>query len=402
MVYTAPKVCYSTTVNGTYSVLTGVQSIQVRRGRQKFQDPFPHTVCTVELIPATSYSTPLKVGQFIDVREENTANAGCWFSGIISDIERQYAVPYNSSTNYAPADRIIITALGATGFLGTAGNVNLNTTADARTLIKTIVDDPAVNVFMENLVATNPADVAYFNEFGVSTTINSSNSDGVLDTINNLLRSGQGMIDDVDRQRTAVGTQTLQIQTYKTTSAVAYSFTDGSVSGGQYKFTNIKYLSGAETRFSEVQVNGYDNSLTPQVASTGTAPHNSLTYSTALNSTTQMNSLANYVLTVNNETAPTPIMVSTTTIAAPNSVYLLSIMTKKNYDIPPHYEYCLGAVATIYFRGTTVTGLVQGITTNFYPDYASLDFYISPYLGIPFVLDSVYTGKLDEDRLGYP
>jgi hypothetical protein len=62
----------------------------------------------------------------------------------------------------------------------------------------------------------------------------------------------------------------------------------------------------------------------------------------------------------------------------------------------------LGAAVTVIFRGTTVTAQIQGINTTFYPDYATVQLFLSPSLGTPFTLNSSAFGVLDANRLGYP
>jgi hypothetical protein len=61
----------------------------------------------------------------------------------------------------------------------------------------------------------------------------------------------------------------------------------------------------------------------------------------------------------------------------------------------------IGALVTVIFRGTTVTAQIQGINTTFYPDYASVQLYLSPSIGAPFTLDSPILGVLDQNRLGF-
>jgi hypothetical protein len=61
-----------------------------------------------------------------------------------------------------------------------------------------------------------------------------------------------------------------------------------------------------------------------------------------------------------------------------------------------------GAIVTIEFRGTTVEAVVQGVNINFYESHANLEFYLSPFLGAAFTLDSTVLGVLDTNRLGYP
>ena len=123
MPYTAPVVNYEATA-GSWATISNVQSVNISRGRQRFQDPLSQSVLTVEVIPTNT--TTFSVGKFIDVRDTNTNASPCYFQGRITDVQRSYAFPYNTVTGATPSDRITITATGGTGTLGT-GQLNNQT-----------------------------------------------------------------------------------------------------------------------------------------------------------------------------------------------------------------------------------------------------------------------------------
>lgn len=396
MAYTPPVVSYSATLNGTYTTLTGVQSVQIGRGRKRFQDDFTGAQAVIELIPATSYTTPLAIGQYIDVRTSNLSSAFAWFTGRITDIERIYEMPYNSGTGYAPADRIVITATTALGVLGQSGNLDLTDTQDILDLVyaTTFLYDVGYEISLPGSPGVNT--------LGLSSTIDSDNREAVLKILNNLVRGGQLFVDDVDLHRALYGgTYNFRISTYQppATGYGEISFIDGSTSDTGYKYTGLKYLSGAEMSFTEVQVNGYDTSLAPQIATQGNPPHNSVTYDTQLNSTSSMANLASYVLTVNNETAPTPYVLNTSTEVAPLILDFFFVVDSVGLALK---AFPLAQVVKLVFRGSTVRALLQGFNLNFYDDRANVEMYLSPFLGIPFTLDSTTLGVLDTNRLGYP
>jgi hypothetical protein len=395
MAYTPPVVSYATVMDGTYTALTGIQSVSIRRGRQRFQDPFSNTVCVIELIPANSYTTPLEIGQYIDVRVSNSSSARAFFTGRISDVERDYSFPYNSVTGAAPADRIVITCMGALGALGQTGNAILSSpnTDDARNVIVDIVSP--LNVYMDIAIGST-ADV--FNLFGVQVTVPAGSDTANLDYVNYCLRAGQAFIDDVDMQRNDVGTKTFEVNAYKN-STRTWTFSDSTTGAGIYKYNNIVYLSGAENAFNEINVTGYDPSLATQSADDGSAPpFNSLQYRTQLNSTGAMATLAEYIVDVQNETLPTPYIIKTNTLIA-DGIDTQIYMNRGAFE---WFDQVIGATVSIQFRGTTSTAQVQGLTANFYLEYATFEFHLSPSLGIPFILDSTLNGVLDTNRLGYP
>jgi hypothetical protein len=183
MAYTAPTVNYSTTLDGTYTSLTGVQSINIRRGRTYFQDNWLPSQCVVELIPANTYATPLAIGQYIDVRTTNSASSEAYFLGIITDVERVYDIPYDASaTLNAPGDRIIITAVGPTGMIAARTIASLSFGASTTTRLQAKLAASGSAFVTVNFVPTTQS------------SLTAITNQGAFDVINQLARTDQSVL----------------------------------------------------------------------------------------------------------------------------------------------------------------------------------------------------------------
>ena len=386
MAYVPPKVYYSATLSGTYTQLTGIQSISLNRGRQRVQDPFQANTVTIELIPATSYSPALAVGQFIDIKDSNSAlSTETYFCGKITDIERNYGIPYNSGTGSAPQDRIVITAVGGLGLI--SSNLSANWTWSAG-LSETVAQSVASAVNVK-------AALSGLDNVTVQAQTNYNGS--ALEILNMLAVTGQFGILDTNTYRGNYSATPDQIQFYRLYfNAVLPNFyfkDTGSPSSNIFKYKEIQYLSGAQTAFTQVQIN--PEGLASQQASSGSGPWNTLAQNTFNESTTQAASLASYLLAMSNETAPTPFQITTdsTLDASGSSAQSLTLMDSL---------FGVNSLCQISFRGTIINAFVQGYSAMFYPDRVTVTYYFSPSLGSPFILDSTSFGVLDTNRLGYP
>jgi hypothetical protein len=388
MPYTTPTVNYSATLNGTYTSLTGIQSVSISRGRQRFQDNFPQTNCVIELIPANSYALPLAVGQFIDVRDANSSSSPAYFVGAITDVSRQFAMPYKSGTGAAPQDRITITATGAVGRMA---STVIDTFTPIASTVSNVIDIIAADNAGVDMFSVVPSMVAV-----PATTFQG----GSLDLINGLLRTGQYLIDDLDSKRVA-----LTSSQFTATNFAAgignrqFVFSDAGTVGA-YEFDGLEYLSSVQNAFTEIEV--VAPGLATQKASTGSAPFNSLVYDTYNASTADALSLANFILATQDRVAVTPFSITTSTIQSPTCTLISLLSTRDIVSPGADVGMNLGAGVTVIFRGTTAAAQIQGINTFFYPDYARVQLYLSPSLGTPFTLDSNTFGVLDTNRLGYP
>lgn len=381
MAYTPPKVWYSATIDGTYVELTGIQAINISRGRQRYTDPFAGSQCIIELIPANSYSPALAIGQFLDIRATNSASSPAFFAGRITDVERSYGIPYNASaTIAAPADRIILTCTGGTGVAASQAITSDFTIDDTYTAITNLFE--LLQTYAK--VVTN----VYGDQYGAAAVSDQTITAGaqVWDVTNQLLRTAQWFIDDDDIERQELSAKSYSVAVLAPGTSTAVTFQDNGTTG--YKYSAIDYLSTVQQTFSTVVVE--PAGLTPQYAVSGSLL-NSFTFSTYNKTTADALSLASYVQTLSFETLPTPFVIRTSTTVADTVDVLARFVT-----------YPVGITATVKFRGTTVNGTVQGWQFGFYPDQATVSCYLSPSLGTPFTLDSTAFGVLDTDRLGYP
>lgn len=387
MPYTPPTVNYCATQNGTYVNLTGIQSVQIVRGRTYVQDNFQASTCMIELIPAASYSPALAIGQFIDVRVTNSATARAYFCGKITDVRRTYQMPYDSGTGLAPSDRIIITATGGTGLMA-----KYTFPSGALTGLPTGIIDAAECTFQQSQAATLAG--VFLTPTSVTTVQSSAITvagQGCLDIVNKIARTAQNFVDDADNQRDTIGSYAGQVAATVTPPLLQNAaFSDT----GAIKYSALSFYSSAENVFN--QVNVYPDGLATQSQS-GTAPYNSLDYYTTNATTADGASLAGLLYNLfNSLTTPAPFTLSTNT-AVDNTWAAVAQLTSSAGD-----RSYLGAAATVTFRGATYTAQIQKIAVTFYPDIAYLSVTMSPSLGTAFTLDSSQFGILDSNRLGYP
>lgn len=389
MPYTPPKVYRSTSLMGTYTELTGITSINIFRGRQFAQDPFSGSTCVIELIPATSYATPITVGQFLDIRDSNSGSSPAYFQGIIRDVRRTYEIPYNASTGYAPADRITITVAGGTGVMGSslyrfdqtryAGDIMYEVLFDTNEVEMISPTVPLASFDKPSGVQQSPTSSGQGVKAGTS----------VLAFKNVQLDTAQWMIDDGDNQRNSI--YDVRANVFPTNAwGTNISFVDdGSTGSNVFRYSGIEYLSGAQTSFDRVVIK--PDGLTQQSAQLANNAKNGIFIDTYDASTTQAANLAAYVLAVNQQTTPAPFVVQTNS-AINDTVGNLGKME----------TYPVGLGVTVKFRGSTVYATVQGWSFGYYPEMATVQCFLSPSLGTPFTLDSAAFGVLDTNRLGYP
>lgn len=380
MPYTTPTVNYCATINGTYTTLTGVQSVSIVRGRDYYQDNFKASSCVVELIPATSYALPIAIGQFIDVRDTNSSSSRAYFTGKITDVRRDYAIPYNSGTGYAPGDRITITATGGTGLMGQ----NSLLTGGAYTFTDCVTQ--CVETATAAGITLPVTSVTQTVQSGLATIPSQS----AIDICNQLARSGQFNIDDYDINRNAAyGTAGVG---FYNKQSISKTFTDTGVG---VKYNGLAFQSSAQSTFNKVNV--IPVGLTTQVSQAASGPYNSLEYNTYNKTTGDALTLANYLYALfNSATQVAPYQLTTTTAVDSSCLDVATCASSLG-------EYTwIGAGVTVKFRGTSYLAAIQQVQTTFYPDYAQVQLTLSPSLGVPFTLDSATFGILDSNRLGYP
>lgn len=392
MPYTPPNVYYATTFNGTYTKLDGVQSVSITRGKSRFQDAVSASQCVIELIPQTTFPSNMTLGQFIDLRDANTSASSAYFVGRITDIQRDYSIPYNTVTGFAPGDRIIITVTGGTGALASGYGASFpgGTTDAAYALcVGSMGVANVYNITPQNLswVPTNPA-----NPIGVD--IINPQLGPWLTNINKVLNTIQYSIDDRDLGRVPVTyfianvySSTYSYPTGQT--GVTLNFVDDGTTGvNKYKYSQIEFLSSVQSSFSQVII---ESSLAQQEINTGDRPYVGFSYPTAIATVGQAAPLGNYILTVNSTNNPVPFTISTNSAVQSNAGELGKLV-----NCP------IGSSVVLVFRGSTYNATVSAISIGYTPELATIRLTLTPSLGTPFTLDSNAFGVLNTNRLGYP
>ena len=375
MPYTPPTVNYYNSGTATWLTMSGVQSVNIQRGKQRFQDPFTQTSAVIEIIPTAS--TSFSIGQMIDIRDTNADLATCYFQGQITDVQRSYAMPYNAGTGATPADRIRIIATGGTGLIGTAqlaGQTWLS--ASCAAIIESLLTAQGLQ-----------AGSTWSNNVQAS----AQTYDGsLLDAINQLLRTAQLIIDDYAVSRTL---NKLGFTYYPMGQAFnTISFTD---TGSGYAYSGLEFLSSVQNTFNWIEVTATDVYNT--VAAFGSPPFNALRYSTFNATVADTASLASYLwYLLSGQVAPAPFSISTSTVTSSGCMALAQIPASTLGNA------VIGQQVGVTFRGSTTYGTVVGVNAAFYPDRGNVQLFLSPSLGTPFTLDSTAFGVLDTNRLGYP
>lgn len=393
MAYTPPNVYYSSTFNGTYTKLDGVQTVLINRGKSRFQDPTTASRCSIELIPQSTFPA-MTIGQFIDIRDTNSGASSAYFAGTITDIQRTYAIPYNSSTGAAPADRVVISVTGGTGSLATsatrAGNI---TAVDATYYLMTIPMFSSVYGITPQNIGFSYAGAPSPNTIGQNVL---AAEEQIWLNFNKTLNTIQYSVDDLDLNRTfqlnfisqaIVYAGVYSYPTGQTGKSISF-VDDGTTGSTVYKYSQVEYASSIQSAFTQIIV---ESTLASVDANNANPPFVGLTYQTNVATSGQGTSLANYVLAINSSITPTPFTVNTSTIQQESSAALGKLA-----------ECPIGTAVTFKFRGTTVSATVCGISANYYSDRANIRLTLTPSLGTPFTLDSTAFGILDTNRLGYP
>jgi hypothetical protein len=380
MPYIPPIVAYYDSGTSSWLTMSGVQSINISRGRQRFQDPVSQSSAVIEIIPTAS--TTFSVGQYVEVKTTNSDNSVCFFQGRITDVDRSYSFPYDAASGETPQDRITISATGAVGVAGARQEEGVTwANIDAGTVIGAITFD-------QGLVTP----VSYSNGVKASSQFYQG---PLLDAVNKLLNTAQLTIDDYQIIRFWMVTYNWLGFTYFPTGQQfkTIAFTDTSDTF-KFRYTGLQYLSSVQNTFNEVEVTA--EGASPQVTR-GTAPFNTLSYQTYNETNAAALNLSSYLYNLlSGQTTPVPFTITTDTNAEPRCRDLAEIPASTLTNA------IIGQPVTVDFRGTSATGTVIGVNSNFYPDYAQVQLYLSPSLGTPFTLDSASFGVLDQNRLGYP
>ena len=415
MPFTAPTVNVATTMDGTYTTIVGVLNVQFNRGRQRYSDPFASSNLTIEMLAPTNDALVPQVGNFIDIRATNSSASEAYFVGKVTDVRRDYSIPYTTATNSAPADRVYITVRGVLGLIGQyqASYVGVFQISSSRSILQ-VFDNFCGMIFNAKAIylgTTAKWPVLSFEAQGVFF------GGSGLDTLNQLARTNPYYFSDYDNARVVTikdptvgginpgaGPRDFMIGVrdagLSDISASNFAFSDT----GSIKYDGIQFLTGNENNYSFILVSTGNNLFdeldatipNPIPANGGYtdssyAPYTTLEWTSNSLDNDWSNSLG--AIVYNRTTKPTigPFSISTTT-AADDTALNMALMN----------THFIGETGSITFRGTTYKVSLEGVNVSITPDQARITCYFSPFPGDFFILDSATNGVLDTNKLGYP
>jgi hypothetical protein len=402
-------------MNGTYTTIAGIQNLQFNRGRQRYSDPFASSNLTIEMLAPTNDALIPTVGNYIDIRATNSSASEAYFVGKVTDVLRQYDIPYTSATNSAPGDRIYITVRGALGLIGQyqAENIGVFQVGLTRSILQTFDNFCGVlfNTKVEYIGNRFQWPTLLFESQGVYF------SGSGLDTLNQLGRTNPYYFSDYDNARVVTvadpsvgginpgyGPRDFMIGVrdagLSEVSASNFTFSDT----GAIRYDGIEFLTGNQNNYTFIAVSTGNNLFNDSgvsipnpipapggYADSSFAPYTTLDWTTNSMETDWSNDLG--AIVYNRTTKPTIGPFSITTTTAVDSTALNMALMNTHF---------VGETGSITFRGTTYKVSLEGVEVSMTPDQARVTCYFSPFPGDFFILDSASNGVLDTNRLGYP
>lgn len=362
----------------TWTALTSyVINANVRVGRQQVTDRFTPDTCTIELLaPANGGPAIPPRGYYLQINGTNKL-----FNGIITDVRRDYGIPYTSATGNAPADRITITAESTALYWcgrGYATDVIITTAMDLGTAGTNVFFDGVTSLNSPNYVGT---------AFGTFVSQNETFNGIVLDYFNSQAISVVGHITD----RGFSSAPNLYANGERLDEKYV-SFTDtGSQSSATdtYFYDQIEFVASDDNSYTQVRVN-YNSSAAQAVSSTGSQPFGSYTTTSILENLADAQQTADVTAAILSQSTLRPFRISTTTTIVGSFDLAAQV---NDYNL-------VGTRCDVTFRGTTYNMVIEGYQISQDLDQGRYTFYFSPALEQPLILDSTAFGILDTNTLG--
>jgi len=354
-----------------------VINANVRIGRQRLTDRFTPDTCTIELLaPASGGPAIPPRGYYLQINGTNEL-----FNGIITDVRRDYGIPYNSGTGAAPADRITIAAESTALYWcgrGYATNVNITTAMDLITA--------GTDVFYDGVDAlTSPS--YYGTAFDTFVSQNETFSGIVLDYLNTQAVSVVGHITD-----RGFGNAPSLWANGERLDERYVNFTDfGSQSSAadSYFYDQIEFLASDDNSYTEIRV-GYNSNASQAVSSTGAQPFASYSTTSILENLADAQQTADVTAAILSQSTLRPFRLSTTTAIVGTFDMARQV---NDYNL-------VGTQCIINFRGTVYNMVIEGYQVSQDLEQGRYTFYFSPAVSQPLILTSSEFGILDTNTLG--
>jgi len=365
-------------VNGTMSI-----------GRQQLTDRYTPDTFSVELLaPLTAGPEIPPVRYYLRAQTTVSSTTYTMFLGVITDVNRDYGMPYTSATGAAPADRITITAASYGMYLAGRGFATSVAIAASTTL------EAAVNAVYDDGVSTSggptflgsPASAS--NVWNTAIAQDETYTGNVLDYINSVVASVVSRM--ADTPSLTAGPNLLDGNFVRGNQ---FNFSDGVAFATQTQpYNQIEFLASDNNSYTEIRV-GYNSNAATATAVSGSQPYQTYSTVSVLKDGTTAQGAADLTLAILSQSQYTPFRVSTKA----------SMMS--NPDLPAQLSStvtgrCIGTQVQIRFRSTVYTVILEGYNITQDLDDAYYTFYFSPALGQPLILDSTTFGILDTNTLG--
>jgi hypothetical protein len=376
------SVSYSTdSVN--YTALTNVQNINLTIGVQAQLDQLRANTGTIEIRYPSGYASPiaqLVQGTFIKIMNvTNPAAPYLLWVGRISDITVQYGMPYVS--NVGNADFLTIAVEGSFASLGRmAGNNYSMAAGTLATQLTTCGTETGLAIGW----------LGSSTQAGAAATIDGTWGDWLAKTA---LSANARMWNTKDNSLFDI-TILSPFDLYTTQNYFSDVRPQPEVSAS---YDQITFEGYADNYYTQVKVQP-DGLATQTVTLSGaTAPLRTYVVNTNNATTGQALDFANYLL--NNYSTPKLALASVSCVAEAQT---LDMLLDKFAGVTQSFARIPGVRTRVQFRGTSYECIIEGVTMSASPQGARFTFYLSGAdLNQYLILDELFYGKLDLNRLGY-
>lgn len=364
-------------VNGTMKV-----------GRQRLTDRYTPDIFSVELLaPASDGPAIPPVRYYLRAETVISATTYTLFLGVITDVNRDYGIPYNSGTGAAPADRITITAASYGMYLsgrGVATNVVIGANTTLETAVNAVYDD-GVSTSGGPTFVGSPASASDI--WNTAIAQDETYTGNVLDYINSVVASVVSRMSD--GPSLTAGPNLLDGNYI---SGNDFNFSDGAAFGTQtHPYNQIEFLASDNNSYTEIRV-GYNSNAATVSAVSGSQPYQTYSTVSVLESAATAQGAADLTLAILSQSQYTPFRVSTKASMMSNP--LLPIQLSSN-----NTGRAIGSLVQVRFRGTVYQTILEGYIITQDRDDAYYTFFLSPGLGQPLILDDANFGILDTNTL---
>lgn len=365
---------YSTD-GATWTMLSNLQDLNIKIGRQNLQDTFAPSNASFTLRYPTGFASPITaliVGSYVRVKRVGmSAIYNSVWLGTIRDVIVEYGIPY--ADGVAPADYLTIVAEGA---LARAGRAQGN---------DYVIDSDYADVQLADAAAASGVNMDWEDSFNPIQQLAASTVEGsYAEWLNNFVGTIGASINDGG----SVGTVVVRPRDYN--ADISISFSDTTNDATHQVYDNIKFDSLSEDYFNSVEVN--TNTVGNVVVSTGSAPYRTLRLPSYNLTTGQAEDLGQYLLGV----------YSTPNFGISEISCLAEAQNTMALELGTFWWGIVGATTSVLFRGQTFYVNILGASISATPSSARYTYYLAdadmtPYL----VLDSASFGILDTNKLGW-